>query len=181
MKTSYIALGGNLDDPLLTFARALKLCDDAGYRVVSLSRAYTSLPWGHTDQSPFLNAVCAVNHDKDVFALLWDLLTFERILGRNRTTENGPRVIDLDLLISGDTIVASDQLTLPHRMMHARPFVLAPMAEIATPVRHPILGKTVCELLSQLPQDPKAPGAIDKEQPLHDIPYAIEPARSSAA
>jgi 2-amino-4-hydroxy-6-hydroxymethyldihydropteridine diphosphokinase len=83
--------------------------------------------------------------------LMAALLTIEREMGRQRTQEKGPRSIDIDILLFGDTVVDSPELTIPHPAMQQRRFVLEPLAEIAPEARHPVLAKTVRELLDVLP------------------------------
>jgi 2-amino-4-hydroxy-6-hydroxymethyldihydropteridine diphosphokinase len=152
MPIAYIALGSNLGDreKILTTAR-----DRLGRlgRVVARSSLYETEPVGYRDQPAFLNAVLGLETKLGPLPLLHALLSIERELGRDRSqgVYNGPRTLDLDLLLLGDAIVAGKELTLPHPALSQRRFVLAPLAEIAPQLRHPQLKQTMADLLAHLP------------------------------
>ncbi len=102
-----------------------------GTRVLRHSSIYSSLPWGDEDQPDFLNAVAELQTRSQPRELLTALKKIERSLGRTPSERRwGPRVIDLDLLLAGKTVMLSDELTLPHPRMHERAFVLLPLAEL---------------------------------------------------
>ncbi len=119
------------------------------------SSLYATVPVGFSEQPGFVNAVAAVETDIDADALLGELLSLERRFGRDRSAglKNGPRSLDLDLLLVGDLLRETEQLLLPHPRLAERRFVLAPLAEIAPALRHPVEGKTMLELLSELPEE----------------------------
>lgn len=133
--------------------------------IVARSSFYRTEPVGVAHQPPFVNAAVTLVADLDPEALLDVLLAIERRYGRDRAsgTPNGPRTLDLDLLILGDLVVISPRLTLPHPALAERRFVLAPLCEIAPNLRHPILGKSMAELLAALPDEgPNRAAAVQK-------------------
>ncbi len=163
-----IALGANLPSPAGPPEQTLPaVMDDlaAAGTIVARSSFYRTEPVGVAHQPPFVNAAVTLVADLDPEALLDVLLAIERRYGRDRAsgTPNGPRTLDLDLLILGDLVVISPRLTLPHPALAERRFVLAPLCEIAPNLRHPILGKSMAELLAALPDEgPNRAAAVQK-------------------
>ena len=151
MPTAYIGLGSNLGDRRASLERALALLGQtAGVTVLGVSAFIETDPVGGPPQGRFLNAAAAVETALDPHALLRALLGIEDQLGRVRREENGPRIIDLDLLLYEDRIIETADLVLPHPRMHERRFVLAPLAEIAPHAVHPGLRRTVRQLFEGL-------------------------------
>lgn len=130
--TTYIGLGSNLDQPILQLNRALaslKALPDTQF--VSVSRFYHTAPVGLIDQPDFVNAVACLKTTLSPHGLLDALHAIENTQGRIRVQKNGPRTIDLDLLLYGEEVIAEPHLTIPHPRLHTRAFVLVPLLEIA--------------------------------------------------
>ena len=120
-------------------------------RVLAVSSFYETEPVEFADQAWFLNCAVKLETSRTPAQLLAEILDIEQQLGRQRIQKKGPRTIDIDILLFGDIVVDTRELTIPHPAMAARRFVLEPLAEIAPEAQHPILRKNVRELLEQLP------------------------------
>ncbi|MGB4065568.1 MAG: 2-amino-4-hydroxy-6-hydroxymethyldihydropteridine diphosphokinase [Azonexus sp.] len=132
MNTAYVALGANLGDPAATVLAAFAaLANLPESRVTHGSSLYRTAPVGLTDQPEFVNAVAQLETTLAPEALLDALFEIEQRFGRIRSEKNGPRTLDLDLLLYNDQFIDLPRLTLPHPRLHLRAFVLQPLAEIA--------------------------------------------------
>lgn len=148
-----IALGSNLasewGDREENLREAVRCVAELG-EVRAVSSFYDTVPVGFADQPNFLNAAMLLDTDLEPVELMRALLAIERAMGRDRSTAvaKGPRVIDLDLLLMGNVVLATAELTLPHPALAARRFVLEPLAEIAPEMMDPVSGRTVAEMLA---------------------------------
>ncbi|MEK6320199.1 MAG: 2-amino-4-hydroxy-6-hydroxymethyldihydropteridine diphosphokinase [Acidobacteriota bacterium] len=182
----YLGLGSNMGDRRANLREAIARIEKLGIEVVRESSIYETQPVGFRDQPWFLNQVIeakmlaglesgSVFGDAEAIAtiqtgaLLSELLNIESEMGRERTIANGPRVIDIDLLLFGEMIIAQPKedahssstnradIVVPHPRMHLRRFVLEPLCEIAPELAHPVLKKTCREMLAEV-KDPSVVG-----------------------
>lgn len=139
--TAYIALGANLGDAPQTLKASLThLAQHPDVTIEAVSSFYRTAPVGLTEQPDFVNAVARLVTRLDPETLLHTLLSIEGMFGRIRQTRNGPRTLDLDLLLYDGLVLEKDNLTLPHPRLHLRAFVLVPLAEIAPDLSLPHRG-----------------------------------------
>jgi 2-amino-4-hydroxy-6-hydroxymethyldihydropteridine diphosphokinase len=146
----YLSLGSNVGDRDAYLRAAIAWLETKG-GIVSVSSFYETEPVEFTEQGWFLNCAVALETAETPEQLMAAILRFEQQMGRQRIQRKGPRTIDIDILLFGDTILDTPALTVPHPAMHQRRFVLEPLAEIGPAVRHPVLKKTIRELLDALP------------------------------
>lgn len=130
MKKAVIALGSNIGDTLANLKEAVSLLKENGCNVLAVSRLYQTEPWGYADQDDFLNGAVLIETDRDPFSLLELTQGIEKGMGRKKLFVNGPRNIDLDILLYENERVESENLTIPHPRIAVRMFVLRPLMDI---------------------------------------------------
>jgi 2-amino-4-hydroxy-6-hydroxymethyldihydropteridine diphosphokinase len=155
LNLAYLSLGSNVGDRQGNLDSAINKLKAFG-RVVSQSSIYETEPVEFTDQEWFLNCALAFETNETPEQFMADLLNVEEALGRVRVQKKGPRTIDIDILLfvdqsAGEAVINLPELSIPHPAMHQRRFVLEPLAEIAPNAHHPVLKKSIQELLNELP------------------------------
>ena len=146
----FIGFGANLGTPKKTFDASLVHLEAEACRVLKKSSLYPSHPYGFIDQPDFLNAVVEIETSLSPLDLLEKLQDIEKILGKKIIRDNGPRLIDLDLLLYRDTILDKESLKLPHPGITERDFVLLPLVEIAPDFLHPVTHHSMKTLLGNV-------------------------------
>jgi 2-amino-4-hydroxy-6-hydroxymethyldihydropteridine diphosphokinase len=150
-KTVYLSLGSNLGERRENLEQAISRLGELG-NVTGVSSFYETEPVEYRDQPWFLNCAVAIETELMPKQLLGRVMAIEQALGRRRGGRpKGPRSIDIDILLFGNSIIETGDLVVPHPAMHQRRFVLEPLAEIAPDVRHPVFKRTIRELRDVLP------------------------------
>jgi 2-amino-4-hydroxy-6-hydroxymethyldihydropteridine diphosphokinase len=150
MKTVYLGLGSNLGDREAMLRAAVRALESPRLRIRRVSPVYETEPVDVSGQHWFLNQVAEAETDLFPLQLLHRTAKVEAQLGRRRLAPMGPRTIDIDILLYGNSIVTTPALEIPHPRFRARRFVLAPLADLAPELRDPVTRKTVRELLGEL-------------------------------
>ncbi len=149
-KTVYLSLGSNVGDREANLRTAIEKLAALG-KMVAVSSFYETEPVEFTAQPWFLNCAVALRTELMPKIFLSKMLAIEQQMGRRRIQPKGPRTIDIDILLFGNSVIHLPQLDVPHVAMHERRFVLEPLAEIAPEVRHPVFKLSIRELLRGLP------------------------------
>lgn len=150
MAKAYLGLGTNLGDKEANLKAAVEEINKRVGKVISLSACHVTEPWGFKSENAFLNAVCKIHTSLSPKEVLYQTQSIEKDLGRLKKSVNGnysDRLIDIDILLYDDLILNTPDLTLPHPLMHRRAFVMQPLAEIAPETVHPVLHRTIQDLL----------------------------------
>lgn len=153
MPTLYLLLGGNLGDRVLYLQQARASIAGQVGKIKQSSKLYETAAWGKTDQPAFLNQVLEVQTDLTPEQVLQQINLIEHALGRARTEHWGARVIDIDILFYDSLVLQTQRLTIPHPQLYRRRFTLAPLAELAPDLVHPVLGASINQLLAACPDE----------------------------
>ena len=151
-KTVYLSLGSNIGDRDANLRTAIAKLGEIG-NVVAVSSFFETEPIEFVAQPWFLNCAVALRTELMPKLFLAKIQAIEQEMGRRRVQPKGPRSIDIDVLLFGNSVISAPQLEVPHPAMHQRRFVLEPLMEIAPEVRHPVLKRSIRELLHNLPRD----------------------------
>ena len=153
---AYIGIGSNLGDKLHYCENAIsEILKIDRHQLLAKSSLFKTEPMGYTSQDWFVNGVIKIETDLEPPELLRTLKTIEAQLGRTETFRWGPRTIDLDILFFDDIQIETGKLKIPHPLIQDRKFVLIPLAEIDRHFIHPVLRKTIQELLDNSIEDQK--------------------------
>ena len=147
MENLFLLTGSNIGNSAQHLQQAKQFINERIGIIVKSSSVYKTEPWGNKDQQDFLNQVLLVQTKLLAEDALIQLLQIEKEMGRNRLQKWEPRIIDIDILFYGDRIINTEKLIVPHPLLHERRFTLLPLAEIAAGYMHPVLHKTIEELL----------------------------------
>ncbi len=149
-KIVYLSLGSNLGDRAANLRTAIGKLAELG-SVVAVSSFYETEPVEMAAQPWFLNCAVKLDTEKMPRQLISGILNLEQTMGRQRKQQKGPRIIDIDVLLFGSSIIEIPALTIPHPKLHERRFVLEPLSEIAPDARHPVFKRTMRQLRDALP------------------------------
>lgn len=148
MNKAILLIGGNLGNRTAHLREAVQQINRQAGKVEMTSALYETAPWGQVQQPDYLNQALLVSTDMDPLTLLHTILEIERHIGRIRQEKWGARVIDIDIIFYNDAIISLPELKIPHPQLQNRQFVLVPLQEILPDWQHPVLHKTVRELLA---------------------------------
>ena len=153
MNTAHLLIGGNLGNRKENLSMAISLIKEQCGSLTKSSSIYETEAWGKTDQPSFLNQALEISTSLNPRQLMRKVLKVEKDMGRIREEKLGPRIIDIDIILFGTEIHDQRFLKIPHPEMQNRRFVLVPLAEINPALQHPVLKKTIAELLEECPDN----------------------------
>lgn len=159
-KRVYLSLGSNVGDRAANLETAIDRLGTLG-KVMAVSSFYETEPVEFAAQPWFLNCAVELDTERRPKQLLAAILDIEKEMGRRRVQKKGPRTLDIDILLFGNSIIKMQGLTIPHPAMHERRFVLEPLAEIAPEGRHPVFKRSIRELRNALPPGQEVKRASD--------------------
>ena len=148
-----MSLGSNTGNRLNMLTKALSELEHDGFCIIDKSKIWETSPWGLTDQPRFLNMCISAETEMTPEEMISTVKNIEKKLGRSKKIKWGPREIDIDIIAIGELIIETPALSVPHRHMHERAFVLIPLKEIAPLFRHPVTWKTLDEMIGALPAE----------------------------
>jgi 2-amino-4-hydroxy-6-hydroxymethyldihydropteridine diphosphokinase len=154
MPRVFLSLGSNAGQRKANLNKAIRLLESMPCKIIHVSSRYETEPWGSLQQQNFYNQVVEITTALNPFLLLNKLQEIERKCGRIPSTEHyAPRTLDVDILFYDDRIISAENLKIPHPLLPARKFVLIPLVEIAPELNHPVLGKSMVQLLDTCKDD----------------------------
>lgn len=151
MNKIYLLLGSNQHHPQKQVAIAQKLISKQIGKITRLSSYYQTAAWGNTHQPDFINQVIIVSAKITAAEAMQAILSIEKKMGRVRTKKNAPRIIDIDILFFNKEIIHTKNLIVPHPLLQNRNFVLIPLNQLSPNLKHPVLNKTIHQLLKISP------------------------------
>ena len=153
MNKAFLLTGGNIGNRMQNLLKAALMIAETCGNVLQRSSIYETEAWGFKEQPAFYNQVLLIQTTLAPEQLLQQLLQIEKDMGRVRDVKLGPRIIDIDILLYNDDIIETNHLQIPHPLMQQRRFTLLPLAEIAVHIIHPVLHKTIRQLLDECPDN----------------------------
>ncbi len=151
MNKTYLLLGSNMGNSQQQLLHAIKLIKKNIGKITRQSKLYATAAWGNTNQPDFLNQVIVVETKLSAAELIKTILSIEATMGRIRTKKNAPRIIDIDILFFNKEMIREKDLIIPHPEIQNRRFVLVPLNELVPGFKHPVLKKTIHQLLESCP------------------------------
>jgi 2-amino-4-hydroxy-6-hydroxymethyldihydropteridine diphosphokinase len=151
MNKTYLLLGSNMGNSQKQLSKSILLIEKQIGKLLRQSGLYSTAAWGNTNQPDFLNQVIMVETELSAIQTMQTILNIEKKMGRLRTVKNAPRIIDIDILFFNKEIIEREYLNIPHPQIQNRRFVLVPLNQLSPNLKHPVLKKTVHQLLIHCP------------------------------
>jgi 2-amino-4-hydroxy-6-hydroxymethyldihydropteridine diphosphokinase len=153
MNKTYLLLGSNMGNSRQQLAKAQKHIEQKIGKIIRYSGVYQTAAWGNTKQPDFINQVIIINTILTAAQTMQTILSIEKMMGRIRTKKNAPRIIDIDILFFNKEVINTKNLVLPHPQLQNRNFVLIPLNQLSPNLKHPVLNKTIHQLLRICPDE----------------------------